>query len=371
VAQALVCVDNVGCGFHGLRLQSDSSRRLMALEDSRIALDGATGAEVVGVEISGSASAAVFVYGKSRQTWVEGNYLHHNWADGVHFTDGSRQAWVWDNTIYNDGVTKGDDGVACVTYGTASLCGEMEWWENTHLGSGWGRGLSVIGGRDIDIHHNLVRGVAAAGVLVASEPSYDTPGSHDIGIRDNVVYQTGRVVPHGGIQISALSAPVERVTVERNVVVDSANSVAFRREGDTASIVERGTVADASALPSSLPSIADGPRPRPTDVLKMRDSSFVAAGQRPGLYRHHIRPTPGGAGFEQRFEYVVQGPREAIERWARGAGATVRVFDTGGDASAIVLSASPLSLPAGLRGLGFAQLRSAGAADLWRALDAP
>ena len=112
----------------------------------------------------------MFLYG-STESYVEGNYVHHTWADHIHHTNGARQSWVWNNFIFNDQVSKGDDGVACVTYGpTSTRCADMEWWRNTHLGTGWGRGYAVIGGDDINIHHNWAIGVAGAGLIVASEP---------------------------------------------------------------------------------------------------------------------------------------------------------------------------------------------------------
>ena len=53
----------------------------------------------------------------------------------------------------------------------------MEWWGNTILHTGWGRGYAVIGGEDIFIHHNWAIGVAGAGLIVASEPAYDSATS--------------------------------------------------------------------------------------------------------------------------------------------------------------------------------------------------
>ncbi len=202
---ALICEDVIGCGFFGLRIRADADERRYALEDSQIVADSAEDTEIVGNDISGGPSAGVFFFGGSRGAHVEGNYVHRTWADSVHFTDGTREAWVWDNTFYGEDPGRGDDGIACVTYGDGPRCGDMEWWDNVHLGSSWGRGYAVVGGDTIAIHHNFARDTAAAGILVASEGSYDTPGSSDIEIRDNVVVGAGRVVPHPAILISALN----------------------------------------------------------------------------------------------------------------------------------------------------------------------
>ena len=372
--QAVVCQDVAGCGVHGVRFKSDASRRLLALEDSQVVFDGATDGEAVGLEIEGSASAAIFVYGRSTRTFVEGNYIHHSWSDSVHFTNGSRQAWVWGNTFFNGSSTKGDDGVACVTYGSDSLCGDMEWWDNRHLGTAWGRGFSVVGGERIHIHGNFARGIAGAGILVASEPSYDTPGSSGITIQNNVLFQTGQVVPHAGILVSALSAPISDVTVKNNLVVQSANGEDFRTEGDARGVTASNATSSAALLPARLPDIADGPRPTNTDVLKTRDASFVPAQNRRGLYRIHVQRSANGAGFEQRFEYVVAGPPAALDRWLGADGSIQLVDETtrGSERAAVVLSPRPVTVPSELRAVGFPELRAGdndgSLADLWATL---
>ena len=129
--QSILCRSNAGCGFFGLTLRSDAAARFDALEDNQIAADHASLVEVVGCEIHSSAAVGIFLYGSS-ENYIEGNYVHHTWADHIHHTDGARQSWVWNNFIFNDEPSKGDDGVACVTYGPASArCADMEWWRNT------------------------------------------------------------------------------------------------------------------------------------------------------------------------------------------------------------------------------------------------
>ncbi len=372
--QAIICQDNDGCGLFGLRLGSDSSRRLAAREDSRVVLDGATNAEVVGLDVNNSASAAIFIYGRSRTSYIEGNHVHDSWSDSVHFTDGSRKAWVWDNTFHSSAATKGDDGLACVTYGNASPCGDMEWWGNTHLGSGWGRGFSVIGGDGITIHHNLARQTAGAGIIVASEPSYDTPSSSNISIYDNILFQTGRVIPHPGILISGQSAPISNVTVRNNVVVESANGEAFRREGDTSSINETNTMTSADRLPKVLPVVDGARRAKSTDILKTRDTSFVDQSRRRGLYRIHVQRAAQGGVFQQRFEYVVAGPGSAVDRWlASSSGAVVERSTVGSEVFAVVLTPVPSVVPNELRPVPFAELRrgdrQGGLRTVWAAVN--
>src|SRR4029453_15026945 len=98
--------------------RSRARARLAAVEDNQTAADRASLVEVVGCDIRSSAAVGVFLYG-SPHNYVEGN-VPHTWADHIHHTNGARQSWVWNNFIYNDQVSKGDDGVACVTYGPTS-----------------------------------------------------------------------------------------------------------------------------------------------------------------------------------------------------------------------------------------------------------
>ena len=218
--QAIICRNNAGCGFFGVAFRSDAAARFDALEDNQIAADRASLVEVVGCNIQSSAAVGVFLYG-STESYVEGNYVHHTWADHIHHTNGARQSWVWNNFIFNDQVSKGDDGVACVTYGpTSTRCADMEWWRNTHLGSGWGRGYAVIGGDDINIHHNWAISVAGAGLIVASEPAYDSASSQRITLANNFVYRCAHTIGHPGILISGQNTaaqPLDTITLSNNV----------------------------------------------------------------------------------------------------------------------------------------------------------
>ena len=378
--QAVVVEETNGVGLFGLRTSSDVDRRRTALEDSAIVIDGGSDTEIVGLEISDSSSAAVMVFGGSTRTLVDGNYIHDTWADSIHFTDGADGAWVWNNIIATASRAGGDDGIACVTYGSGPRCRNMEWWDNLHLGGEWGRGLAVVGGEDIAIHDNTICRTAAAGILVASEGSYDTPGSERIQIDDNVIIGAGRVVPHAGILLSGLSGALSDIVVRDNVVADSTTGQPFRVEGDVNGVDHRGTTVERPEG-TVCPEPADlDVRPKDTSVLATRDSSFVDEEHRRGLYRLLVRQAPDGDhGFEQQFEYVAADRGAEISGLLRLANVTVSRFDGAGgaDGSAaspdllLVRSAQPLTLPDGLETVSFEDLRRLAADQpaLWAALD--
>jgi hypothetical protein len=375
--QSILC-RNTGCGLFGLKLRSDASSRFDALEDNQNSADHASLVEVAGCEVQGSAAVGIMLYG-SKEHYIEGNYVHHTWADHIHHTEGATASWVWNNFIFNEAPSKGDDGVACVTYGTNSaLCSDMEWWSNTILHSDWGRGYSVIGGKDISIHDNWAIGVAGAGVIVASESSYNTSASQDIRIAKNYIQSCGHAIAHPGILISGLSpaaGPLRDIALEDNVSV-GAPSGAYRAEGMLVNVTNTGLQTEANALPDPAPSKASI-KLADTQVLRTRDVSHVPANVRAGLYRIHVRPAPSGSGFQQRFEYVLKGPSAAVSAFIdmrAAAGDHISERRSLADSDyALILRATPLALPAGLSTVTFRELR-AGDRDgtlhwLWQRLE--
>ena len=361
--QSTICRQNDGCGFFGVKLESDAAARLDTLEDNQISADHATLVEVVGCEIAGSASTGIFLFG-STEDYIEGNYVHHTWADHIHHTDGARTSWVWGNYVFNEAPSKGDNGVACVTYGVSSpRCGDMEWWNNDVLHTEGGRGYAVVGGDDVSIHDNWAIGVPAAGISVASEPSYNSSSSSRITIRRNYVTACGAGVSHPGILISGLNSaaePLSDITVTDNVSALNANG-GYRAEGAYTNVTDTGLDESASSLPTPLPTVADV-RLADTSVLRTHDVSHVAASFRPGLHRIHVREAPAGGGFEERFEYVVTGPDAALDAFiaarTRAGDYLSEKRSDAGTTHALLLTRTPLSLPSEVSGVTFRDLRA-------------
>jgi hypothetical protein len=366
-------------GVFGLKMTSDiGSRKSNGLTDSQIAINvDVTDTEIVGSELSGS---GIFVFGAKR-TYIEGNFIHHTWADHIHNTQAAQASYIWANWFFNEDPTKGDDGIACVTYGVdGARCGNMEWWKNTHLGGTWGRGYAVVGGENILIHDNWAIRTAAAGILIASEPAYSTPHSNNITVRNNWLYGDARKVPHSGILVSGLydaAQPLSDLKFKDNVVVATATGEPYRTEGAFRNVQNDGLNTQEDALPGPIPT-KDDVQLRDTSVLATRDVSFVEAEQRRGLYRIHVRPAPNTGGFEQRLEYIVAGPPTEVDAFV-GASApsafhyVVEKREVSGRSIALLLTRVPITIPETLQGLSFADLR-AGDLDgsltwLWRRID--
>lgn len=391
--QALNFRETVGGGVWGLKLRSDANERMSCAEDAQIVLDGVDGFEVVGVEVDGAATNAVFMWARSdavpatRRVWLEGNYFHHTWADAVHQTRGTRQTYCYRNFIFNEAPSLGDDGIACVTYDVlGARCGQMEWWDNAYLGGAHGRGYAVVGGEDIRIHHNWVISSAAAGLIVASESSYSTPGSDRIVLNDNWLIDSpdGTVSNgHSAILVSGnnpAAEPIRDVAAVDNVVINPAGGRVERAEGQTERITFDNTT-DAARLPRPPPTLADA-RVQDTAVLRTRDTALAPEAGRRGLYRVHLRMADGAAGatLEVRYEYVVAGASEDLASWlealdpARVRRVTADLGASTGEGHALLLSAEPLTLPDSLAETSFETLREGareGRLDwLWQRLDA-
>ncbi|HMJ15457.1 MAG TPA: hypothetical protein VK524_28775, partial [Polyangiaceae bacterium] len=263
---------------------------------------------------------------------------------------------------------------------TSPRCGDMEWWRNTILGNGWGRGYSVIGGDSIRIHHNWAIGVAGAGIIVASEPSYDSASSSGISIENNTVYRCTHRLGHPGILLSGLNAPagpLNDISLRNNISAENVTGEPYRAEGAYTNVTNVGLSTSSGALPRPIPTVADV-RVADTRILRTRDVAHIPAASRAGLYRIHVRPSPvNAAQFQERFEYVVKGPANDVSAFVTArtaAGAHLSEQRTvNGTAYALLLTPAPLALPANVTGVDFRALRqgdlNGSLTWLWQRLD--
>jgi hypothetical protein len=354
-----------GFGCFGVKFRSDATARGNTLDDHVfVADDGASLVELVGCEINGSHAAGVFVFGAS-EIYECGNYVHQTYADHFHHTAGTNpthHVWSWENWVYNTSPSDGDDGFACVTYGdNSTLCHDMEFWDDKILHTGWGRGFSVIGGQYIHIHDCLAIGVAGAGVIVATET--DTSPCYNVTIERVKVTQCGHTIGHPGILITGDNpdCPTPGINhIHLTNCVSAANTGSdYAAVNDIADVTNTGFSTSTSDLPSPLPTTSDVVL-KDTSILMTRDTTHVTSGSRPGLYRIHVREH--GAGYQERFEYVVQGSPSNVTSWVStrtGAGDYLSEQQTvSGTAYALLLCAAPVTLGSGVSEVTFEDLRA-------------
>lgn len=379
-----------GCGVYGLLVKSNASSRMSSYEDMFLSFIGGSNAEVVGSEVSGSQSAG-HNYSGVAGVYTEGNYVHHTYSDHIYRATttalATQNAYAWDNFTDNNGVSLGDDGISCVSYAVDGVTNDaFETWLNTCM-NGNARGISVVGGTNQNVHDNWIINTGAAGLIFASESSFNSQTVTNVTYANNKVRDCARVITsHPGIFVSAGNpgTTLSAIAGAGNYSFSATAAQAYRTEavGGTlgAGITSTGLVSISGGWPTPQPVAADA-RVRATTILRTRNNTFAAVGNRPGLYRIHVRRTPGSnpvsPTFQQRFEYVVQGSPPNMDvyiatRLTAGDYLSYRA-DTGGVAYAVFLTRAERTLGTGITAFTFAQMRAADNAGtlstLWNRVD--
>jgi hypothetical protein len=243
-ASSSLTVSAPGVTVSGITLTiASTTRRWDAYEQQRLRLDGATGAVVRDVVVDGSAAAGVYVGGGTSGFVLDRVTVKNTRADGIHITQGSRDGQVVAPVIRN----VGDDGVAVVSYRQdGAPCARIQVVSPSVDGSTGGRGLSVVGGTDVDYTSIDVRNTYGAAIYIAAEGNWGTTGVARVrvsgGSITNANYDTG--IDHGSvlvyngtgdqavqdITLSGLSVAGYRATVSRvlGLIADSASSPGIR-----------------------------------------------------------------------------------------------------------------------------------------------
>jgi len=132
---------------------------------------------------------------------VAENTVVRTLADAIHITGGSKNGKVIANKVRENG----DDMIAMVSYAysraTSSAREMLQSYDarassnqvrnivvahNDLAGQYWGRGLTVVGGRDITIYDNRIANTAhGAAILVVRESSYGTFGVENVVVEKN------------------------------------------------------------------------------------------------------------------------------------------------------------------------------------------
>ncbi|BBY17238.1 right-handed parallel beta-helix repeat-containing protein [Mycolicibacterium litorale] len=240
-----VLIDAPGVSVTDVTLSAptDGPRRT-GLEQHKLVVGG-NGVSLTDVTVDGSAAAGVFVDG------VSGFHLtrvtvRDSLADGIHMTDGATNG-----TLESPRTERtGDDGVAVVSYGTDRPCAGITITAPVVEGTRWGRGISVVGGRDVAIRDITVSGTSGAGVYIASEGDpYFTDSVAGIRVTGGTIAgaNTDPAVVHGavlvysghaghsvsGVSVSDLTITATPPTAQRGIGViakpGTVDAIAFRQ----------------------------------------------------------------------------------------------------------------------------------------------
>lgn len=223
---------------------SKPTRRWYAYEQHRLRIKDRSGVVVEGVTVKNAAGAGVFLENASDFNLTDVR-VTDSMADGIHMTGGTH-----DGKVLRPLVTgAGDDGVAVVSY--SSDGGTVERIKVTNpvvKDQRWGRGVSVVGGRDITYENITVAGSAGAAVYIANEDSpYYTQNVENVVVRGGVVTSANQnsTIGHGAVLVYAGRPGFTIKGVEVSNLNISGTSRTSGREVGV--ICERGT-AGAIAL---------------------------------------------------------------------------------------------------------------------------
>lgn len=146
-----------------------TSRRWDAYEQMKLRIGRTVGVTVTDVTITGSAAAGVYV-GGAAEFRLARLQVSDTRADGIQMTEGSSDGTVSDVTVTGSG----DDGVSVVSYRDAPACERITISRPRVVRQLWGRGLAVVGGRDITLVDIYAEYSSSAGLYISSEANFNT-----------------------------------------------------------------------------------------------------------------------------------------------------------------------------------------------------
>jgi hypothetical protein len=225
-------VDFVGAGT--TRLGSNSSTKIEVTGSYDL---------IAGNHIKGGASAGIFVYGGSYFA-ILGNSVTATLADGIHMANGAHDGVVAGNQVS----ANGDDMIAVVSYAAQKTVDSDILIEHNQLSANyWGRGISVVGGRNVTIRDNQISDVkqSAAIYLAEEEGRYHTASVSNIIITGNHIKndQTAgnyiAAAKHPAIYLFTWQGSVQDVLLRDNAV-DGAGYGGFSANGNICNIAGQG-----------------------------------------------------------------------------------------------------------------------------------
>lgn len=168
-------------------------------------------------------------------------------ADSIHMTDEAHHITVTLNRI----IASGDDGVACVSYsydgGRVKNIEAAYNWISGNLG---GRGMSVVGGQDINYHNNLITDNSQwAGIYIAQENSYQSFACQSVSCTFNTIQNCGsNVTGHPGLLVfSDGTYTNSSIAVVRNHIVQTGTENGIQYFGPQVGVTFTQNVLSATA----------------------------------------------------------------------------------------------------------------------------
>jgi hypothetical protein len=221
---------NLAAGTEGERFSGKDQHKLVI---------SGRGVNIAHVSINGSAGAGIFVDGATNFR-IDDVTVTGSRADGIHITGGSSGG-----VIQNVSTSQtGDDGLAVVSYKSdRAACSDIQISGVKVAGTRWGRGISVVGGRNIFIRGFDVSNTDSAGIYLATEGSpYFTDSVDSVTVSSGSITgaNTNPEIAQGALLVVASNpgTSVQNVTIT-DVSIASTPSSAGR---DIGLLPKAGTV---------------------------------------------------------------------------------------------------------------------------------
>lgn len=178
-------------GVYGLTIKSNLQKRLRGSQDLCGIVLASEKTEAVDNHLE-YIQVGIFARG-AKNFLIANNTVTRTLADGIHITSGSWGGLITGNTVSETG----DDMIAVVNYGAGEpTVGNVVIERNNLSGQYMGRGITVVGGRDITIRANTISDTTyGAGILIASESHYNTANVVNVLVEDNEIRNVQTTAP--------------------------------------------------------------------------------------------------------------------------------------------------------------------------------
>ena len=169
-----VMLSGDGAGISSLKLAGPGGARQTTYDSCAVTALKATNFTIDHVTIDHPSGAGMHISGSSGGK-ITNNSLSYTGADSIHMSNyegPNHDLEVSGNKIDHGG----DDGIAVVSYSSGQASYNINVHDNAVTDQLWGRGYSVVGGHDVQIHDNYYNNNQAnlAGVYISAEAEWNT-----------------------------------------------------------------------------------------------------------------------------------------------------------------------------------------------------
>jgi hypothetical protein len=241
-ARIAVHLSAPGTAVYGLTIATNVRQRMPGHANASGIYLSSEDNEVIGARVAYAGIHARM----ARGFVIAGNVVCRSTGDGIHTTTGSTDGIVAANTVRETG----DDMIAVVNYGVGEpTVGNILIEENDVAGQYWGRGITVVGGRDVTIRNNrIAHTTVGAGVLIHSETSYETADVVNVKVEGNLIRDVQTTQPaydpdtkskltgHAAIDVYGQGSQNVRDVLIRNNTIENTAKAGVRVQGNACNI---------------------------------------------------------------------------------------------------------------------------------------